>query len=763
MSDMEKYQGQVIRQQENIISEHPIPGSEDTVNIAAGILRRWYLVLLIFIIVCLVGIPAIWLGIEPIYNVTGAIRVAPIIPNILTGEADSGGISNYWSFVNTQAAMITSGNVVERVADELVEKQPSFFQGHTPDLKSKLKQELKGKKVSQEPAAILRSIVNSGAIKASADKNTELIRITMESTNPEEAKLVVDTFIKSYMAIEGSASAQDEDRNLRVLEDERKVVAETLERQRDSIHKLAQEYGSTTLTSRQDMMLQRVSYLLGELTKAEAKRMNLEAQLHQLEQKSETSSPQKLLGMRDEYINSDPTVQELNKTIVNLEKDLVVAQQRLAPTNPELEHSRKVIEELQKAIEQKKQQLSVKFNEDVQKQISNANQQEILNLISELENVKAYESRLQEKLSKEDSQTIELGRKQLAIKDLQDQLELTKEMHSTIQRRIKELEMERKRPARVSVAYNAEIASFQDKRIKYSTALTFGALACGAMVAFLRDKMDKSLRTPEDVIKRSDIRIIGTTANLLTLEESFGPNQIIEDYQNIRANLGLLNGKGLPKRLIITSPGMREGKTTCSVNLATSIAKSGNKVLLIEGDLRKPSIYRLLHIPKDSRTVQDILLGRNDDNAIYTVASSGLDILVADCKGNSDVYELLSSRNAFQNIEKISLNYDHVIIDTPPVLAFPDALIWAKMADAAILTSFAGQTTAADLREAKKKLVEINVEILGAVLSNVSTDNSYYRYAYNYYSQRNTKTRAKSVNSKLLLLPDDKKSPDSDI
>jgi capsular exopolysaccharide synthesis family protein len=199
---------------------------------------------------------------------------------------------------------------------------------------------------------------------------------------------------------------------------------------------------------------------------------------------------------------------------------------------------------------------------------------------------------------------------------------------------------------------------------------------------------------------------------------------------------------------------MREGKTTFAINLATSMSKSGKKVLLIDGDMRKADIAYLLNLPKGSRGLQDLLFGRKTyKEAVCSVPTTGLHVLASDSRNRDDAYELLALPGTIGHIKKISQEYDHVIIDTPPVLAFPDALVWAKMADAVILISFAGQTTSTDLREAAEKLAQINANILGTVLSNVSTSNSYYRYGYNYYVQ-NVRSRKKSKQAATqLLLP----------
>jgi succinoglycan biosynthesis transport protein ExoP len=312
------------------------------------------------------------------------------------------------------------------------------------------------------------------------------------------------------------------------------------------------------------------------------------------------------------------------------------------------------------------------------------------------------------------------------------------------------LEMEQQRPARIETAYWADVTDTNDRRPQLATAAVFGALACGLGLAFLRDRMDKTLQTPDDVTRHLDLPVLGTTTSSRTLKPALFAEQIAGDYQTIRANLGLQYNGGMPRRLVVSSAGTREGKTTFAVNLATSLAKSGKKVLLIDGDLRKPDVGQMLNVPKDAAYLQDVLLGGNPSSTAYVLPSSGLHVLAANPRHMTDPYELLTSSMAAEQVERLAREYDHLIIDSPPVLAFPDALVWAKLADAVVLVSFAGQTTAPDLKEAKERFERGRARVLGAVLSNVPVDQSLYRYAYT-YRVRGASGRKANKPKKLLL------------
>ncbi len=748
MNDLEKNDDLIVERDIVNISDS-VDSVEQTPNLIAGILRRWYIALIVFTIICAISIPAIYYYVTPSYDVEGAIRIAPVLPDILKDKQDSGDISNYEVFMNTQAQLFTSDEILQRVADDLHDKNLKFFQRNSFDLITNIKQNITGEAVNHDTLWLIKQAISKNHIGVNPIKDTELIRVYVKYENESEAKQIVESFLRSVMIIGKSNSTDDEDMSLSILDAERKDLETKIKNATQSISKFAELYGTDKLSGRQEMMIQRITALQAELLRTQSSRASAEIEVSLLERSDGSDLPPfELLKMRQQYVNSDASVQTFTKNIADLEQKLLFEKQVLTPKHPDIEQSNELLESMKKRLEDIEEKASNEFEELMASAKVAVGDSDLNQARLKLHHVLETEKLLIEEISKEDQESIKLGKMQFEIESLQEEKELYKQNYELVVQRIRELQINQKRPARMSIHYSAQTMSKNDNRMKYCIAIIFCGFLLSSWVAFLRDRADKKLRLPEDAAKRIGIRVIGTTTSMYAVKSSLLPEQIIDDYQTIRANLSLINGHEIPHVLVVTSPSMREGKTTFSVNLAASLAEAGKKVLLIDGDLRKPDVGRLLNLPKDTKGIQDVLSGIPFEHAVQAITTSGLDVLAADFYDHNDGYELLANPQTSERIKNISDKYDHVIIDTPPVLYFPDAMIWSKMADAAVLTSFAGQTTLPELKEANERMLKANAKVLGCIVSSVDAENSYYHHSAAYYAQS---ARARRARKKALL------------
>ena len=274
MNNLEKYLDRVIVQRstehevpQRVVASPVEPDVEPTSDIIRGILRRWYVVAAVFVVMCAVGAPAIWLLIKPAYRVTGEISVAPVMTSLVSGdEQNYGGTQVYQSFLHTQAKAITSSRVLQRVADDLAGKGLAFLENPPGRLSRRLVRRLNLGESKPEPADVLKEAVLDEIITAAPIKGHQLIEVGVRHADSGEAARIVDAFIRSYMAVEVTSATEKEEQELAVMQNEQKVLAGKLDSYRASIGQLAQEYGSKKLAGRYDMNLQRVGSLLASLT-----------------------------------------------------------------------------------------------------------------------------------------------------------------------------------------------------------------------------------------------------------------------------------------------------------------------------------------------------------------------------------------------------------------------------------------------------------------------------------------------------------------
>lgn len=755
MNNLEKYLDQVI-EQKPMVYDSPVQADQPmSPTIADALRRRWYIVVLVSVLVCALALPAIWLLIKPRYVVTGYIRVAPVQPSILTGVPDQGEISDYDSYMNTQAAAILSTRVLEGVATDLKQRNLSFFTEDVNNPITKVARLLRIGPRTRDPVEVLRTAITKGIISAVPLRRTEYISVTVKSRNDGEARQIVKAFMDRFGGAYRDNSDSQALKTHGMLDDQAKVLTAKITEEHNQISQLSKPYGTTQLDSRQQMEMQRQTTLWTEAARLESRRIGLSATIAALEHAGDSNTPaEQSIAARKAYIDADSMVKELTANIVQLRREILVAKQKLAPENPELARQQQLLASFEETLKAKEEELTGKFDEQVADRIAATTRQRMAALKAELEQISLYEANLREALKMQETTTQEVGRASAELQSLQYDLGVNQEMHDQIMRRINDLDLESKRKdslgPRIQAVGDPEITSIEDKRAKYSAVAVLLALACGFGLAILRDRTDKTLQSPDDLARQTDLPVIGTTTSSRTIKPALFAEHLASDYQTIRTNLSLLTAGGMPKKLAVSSAGMREGKTTFAVNLATSLAKSGKKVLLVDGDLRKPDIGSMLGILNGSTGLQDVLLGGNPSDSIHLVAASGLHVLVANPRNLADAYELLTSTMAAEQIEKLSRQYDHLIVDTPPALAFPDALVWAKLTDAVILVSFAGQTTAPDLKEARERFGRIRAHVLGTVLSNVPVYHSLYR-SYS-YRPAGSQAKYKARRAKRMLL-----------
>jgi succinoglycan biosynthesis transport protein ExoP len=284
-------------------------------------------------------------------------------------------------------------------------------------------------------------------------------------------------------------------------------------------------------------------------------------------------------------------------------------------------------------------------------------------------------------------------------------------------------------------------------------------LILGVGAAFFLEYLDRTVRTSSDVETLLGIPVLGIIPRLrrllagaedlppgapqgLPLMVALDPlDPAAEAYRNLRMNLMFMSTDEEPIRSVLfSSPGPGEGKSTTAVNFAVMLAQQGQRVLLIDADLRRPSLHRALDLLREPGLTNLLIGDATVREAVRPGVLPNLDVLPSG-PFPPNPSELLNSKAMQRLLEEFEGRYSQVIVDSPPVLAVTDAAVLAAHTDGAVLVLRSGETEQRAAERSVEQLRRLGVRVFGAVLNEVSTtttEESYYLQYYYAYQPHDT-------------------------
>jgi succinoglycan biosynthesis transport protein ExoP len=696
--------------------------------------HRWLILAAVVIVTTLATIAT--LRMTPIYEATGRIEINRPAQDILPfkdANAYAGGDDDTVE-IETQVKILQSDGLAADVARRLSPVSAAFLgiksnSGISDTAKLDITQ-------TARSAAKIK-----GGLTVATVIRTRLVDIRFASPNPQVASEVVNTTIDAYIEhnirSHFESTMQASEWLSKQLSDLR-VKAETSQQRLVDYQKQKQIIG---VDEKQNVIVSKLEELNKELTQAEAERIQKEANFRI----AQSDDPEVINNFTKA---ADATLLNTLKSQESTLKTQIAQLQVLyGPSHPKMLEARNQLAAVEGSIQTELKRNASRLKGDYQAAVQR-------------------ESMLRHEFENQKTQATQLNENAIEYTMLRRDADTSRQLYDGLLQKLKEAQVSAGlNSSNVRIVDGAAIPSRPsrpDKRLNILLGLLLG-LASGMGLAFLIESLDTTVSSPEEAESIAALPSLGviplsahTSARKLlarstaeSAAENQGESQMVahfrprsqsaEAYRALRTSL-LLSGSGTtPKVIVITSALPQEGKTSTAVNTAVVLTQMGARVLLVDCDLRRPSVHRALGMPNRSGVSTLLATGKGLDNIV--IKSPVIENLYAVPAGPPPPQpaELLASKFFQECLTRWKQEYDHVVIDTPPVLSVTDAVVLSVYADAVVLVVRSDVTTKNALRQARDLLVQVNARITGTLLNGVdltSPGSYYYYYSYG-YGQKN--------------------------
>jgi capsular exopolysaccharide synthesis family protein len=255
-----------------------------------------------------------------------------------------------------------------------------------------------------------------------------------------------------------------------------------------------------------------------------------------------------------------------------------------------------------------------------------------------------------------------------------------------------------------------------------------------AAIVFALEQFDDGIRLPSDVEQMIRLPLLGSVPTVLDqpIDELADPKAVLsEAYASVRAALALATSRGFPKTLVVTSTEAREGKSITAMGLAMTLGRSGRTVLLVDGDMRSPSVHHNVNVANQIG-LSNILAGEQDLARVIQPTEFRNVSVVAAGPPPPSAAELLSSDRFTEITEQLAKSFDHIVIDAPPVLGLADAVLLGRAAEGVVFVIKAESTSVRAARAALHRVQMGTTYVFGAVLTQLTESAAGYGREYLY-------------------------------
>jgi polysaccharide biosynthesis transport protein len=695
------------------------------------ILRKHQWLILSFLLAVTTIVAIATFRMQPIYVATTRIELDRENANILPfqGTDSYDAIMDLDNYIETQSKILTSETLaLQTIRNNGLSARSEFSSPDGPSEAVAI-----GSLANQKRPPELGIFL--GGLSVRRVPNSHLMDVSFESTDPQLAARIVNAHIASYIEQNFRSKYEATTRASVWLTDQLTELKIRVQKAEDARIAYERQNQIWTLDDKQNITSQRLADINKQLTDAQSERMKKES-LYQFAKSGNLDAvPQ---------IQSNAALTDLFKKRSDVSSEYTDALSQYGPNFPKVQRLQAQLKEFDQSIEKEK------------KNILDA-------LESDYREAQQRESLLAQALDQQKTETNQMAGKLVEYNILKREAEANKTLYEGLMTKLKETAISQGlRSSNIRVVDPAMIPSTPSRPAKArNLALGFlVGLVGGIGLALLREYLDNTVKTPNDIETLSRLpslavvpqfsgsngnsnkrgllqgpAVNGQEKRIELVAEHLPKSQIAEAFRALRTSILLSQANHPPQVILVTSALPREGKTTAAANLAVTLAQLGDRTVIVDADLRKPGVGRLLNLGGGKHAGLSSYLAGVSSLDLVCVPHPTIPNLVAIPTGPlpPNPADLLSSYKLADGIAELRTKFKFIVIDSPPVMAATDAVILSVQTDGVLLVVRSGETPKEAFTRTRDLLNSVKCRILGVVLNAVDSSAPDYYYSYRYY------------------------------
>ncbi|MHB1556393.1 MAG: polysaccharide biosynthesis tyrosine autokinase [Isosphaeraceae bacterium] len=581
---------------------------------------------------------------------------------------------------------------------------------------------------------------------------SEVMEISLTGPDPDEVAGLVNAVKKAYMDEVVNVDLKRRTERFDYLKKMREHYTELLKKKRETMRRLAESVGSNdreTLALRQQYALEHLQFLQKERLEIQSQRRRLEVEMKQARPEAIPEPASISEAELNRLVDQHPAVAELIAELAERELQLQTQMANLrrvarhAVTDPAIQALQFTVKDLRGRVERSRRKVRPEVRRQAEQQVVIDQETEGDDIRQDLAMLADLEQRLDNEIKSISIVNRSLTTNTLDLQANQEEVAQMEVAATKIAQEVEALAVELEAPPRIRLIDDATVPRTNDTKKRYMMVgmVTLGSFFAGLLgVAFL-ELQTRKVDTADEVPVELGLTVMGALpilpargyrmgalARLEDEKDRYWRHLLLESVDATRTMLVHAARSGSYRAVMITSATPGEGKTSLASYMATSLAESGMRTLLIDADLRRPMMHKLFDLPQEPGLSEVLRSEVALDGALAATAVPELMLLTA---GRCDRQSLraLSQGGVALLFDELKQRFDFILVDTSPILPVADAMLIAQHVDAALFSIFRDVSSKLKVKVAYERLQQLGVPVLGAVVTGAHGG----AYGNNYY------------------------------